>query len=63
MEPWEERVRQELDDLQIKTGRLAMFINNKRQPEFDIRQWELLKIQFTVMEAYVQILEARLRKD
>lgn len=57
---WEDRVKQELSELDEKRTKLAEWLNKGKPEHFSDKQWELLMTQNEAMSVYGRILQDRL---
>lgn len=62
MQPYQQRVLVECNELADKTQALYIFLSSKKFNELDTAEQVLLKTQYYAMAIYLQVLEQRIQK-
>ena len=62
--PWYDRVVKEEKKLNIKIGKLLLFLEDKsNEDKVDPLQWKLMEIQSSTMIAYLEVLQLRIETE
>lgn len=61
LEPYQQRVVVERDELQVKFVALGQFLTSKAADQIEQQERARLCIQYSIMNAYLQMLELRIR--
>ena len=60
-EPWQDRVIQERDDLQIRWNKLDTYKRDDRFADLNVHNRRLLLKQWMIMSAYLEVLNERIK--
>lgn len=60
MEEWQQRVIEELDELQLKIDKLDGFFDTEEFEDLEAAEQVRLRMQSKIMQVYAEILEERI---
>lgn len=60
LQPHQQRVVTERNDLQVKFAALGTFLSSAQADSIDAQERARLAIQYSIMNAYLQVLELRI---